>query len=636
MRLSKLIFSIFLISSLQASSLLKVVCDRDDENIYLDGKFKTECSYNEVVKLLVSPGKHTIKIIKNNPDKSYYVFKDSIRLGDGIEKVIEVHSKIVYTKDYYYKRAYKSLKDAKIFISKYPNSNEAIKVKNYWENRYWKNCNTLNGCKDYLSEIPWKKHTQQAKSKLEKYYYQKAKNDISYAWKYLKKYPNGKYVRNIKTLLDNYYYKRCNNIDSCEAYLNKITWDKNREKKVKSKLEKLYKNYALNYHKYDIYLNKYPNGKYKNEVLEEKLYYLAKTKKDKDSFLAYLNKVPNGKYASELRKWLSNVFLLKTKIKYKGDKDYDHRYFQFYKIKCNNECLVFYTKYGKKGIFNIKNNKIEWKIEDIPYVSDYIKSLDMILSNNKVFLSNGKDLIYVDLNNSKIIWHLKFGGRTYKLKKDGNYLYVLSTMLHISKDCPAYYDHNNPVITKIDIKTGKVLSKIVLTKIHVYSVYYESMDINIENNILAISIQKKGVLLLKFDNNGNIIWQRLFKSYRVPEKLNIIKLSDGNFLINIKNGLVKFDINGNIIWKKMKLYVYGLKKLKNGNILGILYSGNIGLLVMDEKGNIIWKKFWDMDFVNIKGFDINEKNEVVIVGYNLLGGSADPWILIFKSYKATK
>lgn len=633
MRLSKLIFSIFLISSLQASSLLKVVCDRDDENIYLDGKFKTECSYNEVVKLLVSPGKHTIKIIKNNPDKSYYVFKDSIRLGDGIEKVIEVNSKIVYTKDYYYKRAYKSLKDAKIFISKYPNSNEAIKVKNYWENRYWKNCNTLNGCKDYLSEIPWKKHTQQAKSKLEKYYYQKAKNDISYAWKYLKKYPNGKYVRNIKTLLDNYYYKRCNNIDSCEVYLNKITWDKNREKKVKSKLEKLYKNYALNYHKYDIYLNKYPNGKYKNEVLEEKLYYLAKTKKDKDSFLAYLNKFPNGKYAKKVKFWLDNVLVL-DKIIYNKNILIKSENVKIFTL--NNKTFIYEVDYKKVRLVYLENNIVKWVINDLPYYSVY--RIDINVLDDKVFLSQSGHLFCIDIKNNKILWHISFASRDnwneiYKIKIYNNELYVAHTANFWKNP---YYP--NPAIAKIDINTGKILYDIVLNNFKIYSTNYNSIDFDIDNHLMIIGASGdfygSKFHLIKFNDNGDIIWKKLLGSSYYRHKAYLFKSSDGNFITNTANSVVKFDKNGNIIWKTpIKNFTI---KLKNNIILGMsVKKGIVRLFKIEENGNIFWSYQWKVSFDDLKDIGFNKDN-VLLIGIQKPGYVYKPFLAIFKPYKATK
>jgi len=140
MKLLKLIFSIFLLSSLQASSLLKVVCDRDNEKIYLDGKFKTECNKEELIRLLISPGRHIIKIVKYNKDESYYNFMTNFKISNRKEKIIEIRSNLKYPEKYYYQKALKSIKYAEIYLKKYPHGQyieEITKLlSNSWQKTY--------------------------------------------------------------------------------------------------------------------------------------------------------------------------------------------------------------------------------------------------------------------------------------------------------------------------------------------------------------------------------------------------------------------------------------------------------------------------------------------------------------------
>ena len=42
-------------------SLVKVICDRSGQEIYLDGEFKTTCDVGEPVRLIVAPGEHVVE-----------------------------------------------------------------------------------------------------------------------------------------------------------------------------------------------------------------------------------------------------------------------------------------------------------------------------------------------------------------------------------------------------------------------------------------------------------------------------------------------------------------------------------------------------------------------------------------------
>ena len=84
-----------------AISYIKVVCDRNGENIYLDGKYKSDCDKEESIKIFVSSGNHVIIIKKNNKDGSFYYFKKNFKIGDGVEKNIKSQTVIKYPQSEY-------------------------------------------------------------------------------------------------------------------------------------------------------------------------------------------------------------------------------------------------------------------------------------------------------------------------------------------------------------------------------------------------------------------------------------------------------------------------------------------------------------------------------------------------------
>jgi len=146
-----------LVGNLYAKSQIKIKCDRDGEDIYFNGKFKTECDKNELVTISITPGKYNIEVKKKNKDETFYYFKKTFRIGDGIQKSINVKSKLIYPEKYYYKKAVKSKKyqDYLQYIKKYPKGRYAKKVRNILKGSWIK---TFGGKKDdeVRSVIPTK------------------------------------------------------------------------------------------------------------------------------------------------------------------------------------------------------------------------------------------------------------------------------------------------------------------------------------------------------------------------------------------------------------------------------------------------------------------------------------------------
>ncbi len=136
------LLTIFSVSRSEAISLIKVICDIDGENIYLDGKFKAKCNSNEPVTIPVKPGKHTISVRKNNHDGSYYYYKKVFRIGNGVQRTIDIASKVYYTEYFFYYRAIKTenILDFLAYLKKFPKGRYAEKIKkiigNSWEKTF--------------------------------------------------------------------------------------------------------------------------------------------------------------------------------------------------------------------------------------------------------------------------------------------------------------------------------------------------------------------------------------------------------------------------------------------------------------------------------------------------------------------
>ncbi len=164
-----------------ATSEIKVICDRDGESVYLNNQFKSTCDNGDPVPMKAQAGKYTVEVKKDNGNGSYYYYKKSFRIGNGVEKIVEANSNIHYTEKYYYIKAKKSkkVKDYWTYLKKYPHGKYVTIAKNYLDGYYWKRCNSIDGCKAYLSKIPWGIHRTKAKEKLKTLYYQET-NRIFY------------------------------------------------------------------------------------------------------------------------------------------------------------------------------------------------------------------------------------------------------------------------------------------------------------------------------------------------------------------------------------------------------------------------------------------------------------------------
>jgi len=136
--------------------------------------------------------------------------------------------------------------------------------------------------------------------------------------------------------------------------------------------------------------------------------------------------------------------------------------------------------------------------------------------------------------------------------------------------------------------------------------------------------------VLKIDANGNIVWQKVYKTDRSEEAVKILKLNDGFILVGNTYGaygysifLIKVDDNGNVVFGKTYsgYRVSSAALSTDGSVLltGYFYSdtgSDIFVIKLDSNGDILWSKTyrsWSPDFSShISGLSDSSS---IVVGY---------------------
>ena len=119
------------------------------------------------------------------------------------------------------------------------------------------------------------------------------------------------------------------------------------------------------------------------------------------------------------------------------------------------------------------------------------------------------------------------------------------------------------------------------------------------------------ILIVKFDSNGNIIWQKTYgtltetdssQGNEFPNEVTID--DDGNLLMSLRygffitptHGLMKVDPNGDIVWQKeVSSPVFPKIVEPDGSFYAISVDNSSGtslgqIIYFDKDGNIIWQK----------------------------------------------
>lgn len=160
------------------------------------------------------------------------------------------------------------------------------------------------------------------------------------------------------------------------------------------------------------------------------------------------------------------------------------------------------------------------------------------------------------------------------------------------------------------------------------------------------------IWVLKLDDNGNILWQKTYGGISNDYPRSIFKTLDGGFIITCETesfgaGLsdvwvIKFDKDGNIVWQK----TYGGSNSDSGaSIIGTTDNGyivtgqtnsygagngDILILKLDNMGNILWQKaYGGVNWEHPVSIIETLNNNYIIVGFTFSFGTGDQdvWVL---------
>jgi hypothetical protein len=133
-------------------------------------------------------------------------------------------------------------------------------------------------------------------------------------------------------------------------------------------------------------------------------------------------------------------------------------------------------------------------------------------------------------------------------------------------------------------------------------------------------------ILIKMDNNSNIIWSKLMPTTSRYEDMKLT--SDGGFLftgeLDFKHYLAKVDASGNLLWyQSYDIDGYANKIVETAQhdiLLGgtIMYSnGQVGITKTDPSGNIIWTQEYE-SLLHIINFSENPNGTIhlIVTGYH--------------------
>ncbi|MCD1295511.1 hypothetical protein CUJ83_10920 [Methanocella sp. CWC-04] len=232
-------------------------------------------------------------------------------------------------------------------------------------------------------------------------------------------------------------------------------------------------------------------------------------------------------------------------------------------------------------------------------------------------------------------WDLTFGGlyedRGFGIVKapDGGYVSVGTTVKDSSSSTDIF-------ILKTDSDGNIIWNKTIGGPRHEW-VYHLIRDSDGNYVLAGTAMSSKpaatwDVLLIKFDDNGNIIWQKEYDTDYIEVAFNVAETSDNNYVVtgyiypdprNNRDSqviLIKVDKNGDQIWKK----TYGGSSIDWGKYIvqtsegGFLITGwsesfgtgdrDVYVIKTDKDGNLVWQENYggtanDMGYCGIETSD---------------------------------
>jgi antitoxin component YwqK of YwqJK toxin-antitoxin module len=219
------------------------------------------------------------------------------------------------------------------------------------------------------------------------------------------------------------------------------------------------------------------------------------------------------------------------------------------------------------------NGKIAWEKKINGYFSSVTAVPNGVVVTGMSY-ENGipKGVIVKYDNNGKVAWEKKTEG-TYT-----SVTVVTGGVVAVGMSIIVKYDSNGKVVWE---KTGKTLSSVT----------------TVSDGIVAAGFNGN-TIIAKYDNNGNVAWEKEKNFVEGAENASysLAAVSDGiimegTFPLDMhgdmsKGVLVKYDNNGNIVWEKQELH-YSATAVPDG----VVSTKSDGIIVKyDNNGKVVWEK----------------------------------------------
>jgi len=212
-------------------------------------------------------------------------------------------------------------------------------------------------------------------------------------------------------------------------------------------------------------------------------------------------------------------------------------------------------------------------------------------------------------NNGNIVWEKKVG----KSKNNIGY----NSVTTVSDGVIAIGYNSDAIIVKYDNSGNVVWEKKIEKSRNSVNDYFSVTTVSDGVMVVGLSGNESNnkyygsAIIAKYDNNGNIVWEKkLGENTKSNIYSSVTAVSDGVVAIRLSNGsgsryygnaiIEKYDNNGNLVWEK------NLGKSKTSEFLntssvtavsdGIVAvgqphpNGDIIMVKYDNKGNFVWEK----------------------------------------------
>ena len=196
--------------------------------------------------------------------------------------------------------------------------------------------------------------------------------------------------------------------------------------------------------------------------------------------------------------------------------------------------------------------------------------------------------------------------------------------------------------------SGDILNNVIETEDGNFILFGSSSSTDIEG------LPNKGsndIIILKYDKNGNMLWQKSLGGSDRDYLSNVIETEDGNFILfgnsistdieGLPNKgtrdmiILKYDKNGNMLWQKSwggnKSEVSNnVIETEDGNFIlfgdsestdieGLPNKGSNDIIIFkyDKDGNMLWQKSWGGNKIDVSNNAIEtEDGSIILFGYS--------------------